>query len=349
MLLKDPSFRVPAYEAAKGRRTFVNPLMRVMGNPWIPYDPGTGCYYANRDILPQDGCGIYVNRSRSLPDIEKDRRMVFRPNEDVGLYRMVWASELHRIGEKWYIYGGASCHPTLDWQEGMIRTFVLESRTGDPFDGFDFAGLITGDDEAIDATVFQCRNGKNYLCFSRCLEQDRGKLMIQEMESPVKLKGEPVCICRASYPRETVAPYDGDQRIAEGAVFLTHGERTFCIYTVNGCDDDAYCLWVMELMGDDPMNQSAWVKDDEPWLVSGYDLSAPGHPSVFSSPDGKEMYLAYHAREPEYRTDREGPHAGYRKAHCFIKKIYFDETGFPHAGEAARWGFPVPVPSGDPG
>lgn len=343
MLRKDPSFTVPEPAAVPGRGAYANPVFPDFPDPCVTYDAKNGYYYCTRSHNAAGRCGVSVSRGRTLTALMRETVPVFYTDPSIGLYGGVWASEIHRVGEKWYIYASASCHPKQQYMERKMRTFTLESRTDDPFDGFDFAGVLGQDEAAIDATVLQYRNGKLYLCFSRCLEQDAQKLMVQEMASPTRLRGAPVCVARATYPWEMTPPYTGNRRINEGPFFFDHAGRTFCVYSFNGCWSDAYGLGVMELMGDDPMNAGAWVKDDRPWLTQTLDLHAPGHASFFRSPDGKELYIAYHAVTERNPQNSEMPR------HCCVQKVYFDKTGFPHAGKPVRRGRPIPLPGGDNG
>lgn len=343
MLYKKTNFQVPAYEAAKGRSVYTNPVILDFADPCITFDHASGWYYATRSYFGKEGVGICICRGKTLTELPNETRVIFYTGEKFGLYRDVWASEIHRIGERWYIYAAASCHPTEGWEQRRMRTFVLESKTDDPFEGFNFAGVLGLEEPAIDATVFQCRNGKLYLCFSRCIDVDRQKLMIQEMASPTQLKGEAVCIARATYPWELIPPYNGVQRINEGPFFIEHENRTFCVFSVNGCWVDEYGLGIMELVGDDPMNISAWVKDDVPWLSGGNGMYATGHASFFHAPDGKNLYIAYHAVLQHNPNDQPLPR------HCCVQKVYFDRTGFPHVGKPIPKGQPIPLPEGDPG
>ncbi len=342
MLTKNVNFQIPANIVTDAAKTYANPAIEHFADPCIAYCQETGFYYASRPCF--EPFGITVSRSRTLAAPFKDELRVFTVGEEVGLYHDVWASELHRIGDRWYIYAAASCSPTEDWPERKRRTFVLESRTADPFDGFDFAGVLEEADAAIDATVFQCKkNSKMYLVYSRCIDVDRQSLFICEMETPTKLKGEHVRIARATYPWELVAPYDGIQRINEGPFFIQENDRTFCVFCANGCWVDEYCLGIMELVGDDPMNLSAWVKDDVPLFSYANGVYAPGHASFFHSPDGKELFVAYHAVREHNPNDQPMPR------HMCAQRVYFDETGFPHIGQPIPFGERITLPSGDPG
>ena len=112
MLYKDSDFTVPAFEPARGLPTFTNPLVFDMPDPSVTYDRETGWYYALRPRFDENGKGVSICRSKTLTKLLDESRMVFYINESMGLYDCAWASELHRIGERWYIYAAATCHPT---------------------------------------------------------------------------------------------------------------------------------------------------------------------------------------------------------------------------------------------
>lgn len=342
MLRKNENFVIPP-RVTDDRPTCRNPVIPDFADPSVSYDPETGYYYACRSRFHPHG--VNVCRGRTLSALFDEQITVFTTDgEKNGLYNGVWASELHKIDGLWYIYAAASCHPTKDYADRKMRTFVLKSRTSDPFDGFDFAGLLSETESAIDCTIWQDKaHGRLFCCFSRCMDVDRGELVIQEMESPTKLKGEPVLLARASYPWELVEPYVGCQRILEGAYFLENAGRTFIVYSANGCWIDQYCLGILELMTDEPLNISAWVKDDVPLFSYGNGVFAPGHASFFKSPDGKETWIAYHAVTEHNPNDSPLPR------HMCAQRVYFDETGFPHIGKPLPFGEEYPLPSGDTG
>ncbi len=198
MLLKDADFRAPEADVAPGMPFYTNPLVSDMPDPMVTYDPINGYYYSLGARFDEGGKSVWVYRSKPLANLRQEGRADLCLREEYGLYDCAWASELHRIGDRWYIYA-AACHPSRGYAERAMRTLVMASRTDEPLDGFDYAGLLD-DDAIIDATVLRHRDGRLYLCALRLFEDDRQKLILQPMASPTCLSGEAVCLARAVYP-----------------------------------------------------------------------------------------------------------------------------------------------------
>lgn len=316
---------------------FKNPLeMRAAPDPFMTYDPETGYYYA----LFTCGNRLELYRSRHAANIltDKDTLVVFRVNEKDGIYGCVWAPEMHKAPNgKWYIYTSGSITPG----DGQKRLFVMESLTADPFDGFIFKGKLDDDLFAIDPTIYTDENGKQYICYSHSSAEDNQRLEIREMANPYTFGEKSAVVAVAEYPWELVPPYIGKSKINEGAFFVKSGERLFIIYSGNGCWSNDYCLGVVEYKGGDMCSSDSWVKHPEPIFVHGEDTYGPGHASFFKSPDGKELWCAYHVMLSFNEK------AVYAPRYFCIQKVDFDETGYPVMGKVPPLDTLHKAPSGE--
>ena len=79
---------------------------------------------------------------------------------------------------------------------------------------------------------------------------------------------------------------------------LKRGDRLFLIYSASGCWTDHYALGMLSAdASSDPLDAAAWTKSAEP-VFEGSPAAgayAPGHNSFFTSPDGREDWILYHA------------------------------------------------------
>ena len=175
--------------AAPGDGTFTNPL-RDGADPWITQYGGR--YYT----CFASGRGIAVSESSDMTRFERER-IVWQPAGS-GAWNSysIWAPELHRIGDKWYIYYAAAPVPGSPFV-GQ-RTGVLECDT--PLGDYRDCGMLyTGDNPdgvsdniwAIDMTVFEHR-GVLYAVWSgwerqRDTDATDQQLYIARMESPTRI------------------------------------------------------------------------------------------------------------------------------------------------------------------
>ncbi|MBQ6923168.1 MAG: DUF4838 domain-containing protein [Kiritimatiellae bacterium] len=226
------------------------------------------------------------------------------------------------------------------------RLFVLESKTKDPFDGFVFKGLLDKTISAVDPTVFIMPDGRRYMCYAR---QGAGtSLVMREMDGPCAFAGEGVEILKAKNVTE----------LFEAPFVIRRGERVFLVYSAGGRWSDLGHLRIREYVGSGktPCMNASWSQDAPRLLASGnkitgsdirtYDYAAygPGHASFFESPDGTELWCAFHAKL------KANPGTGPVDVLLFLQKVEFDDTGFPQLGnpELAPLGLDTIAPSGEP-
>jgi GH43 family beta-xylosidase len=84
-------------------------------------------------------------------------------------------------------------------------------------------------------------------------------------------------------------------------------------------------MGILEFVGEDMLDPDHWVKHPEPFMTKGNGCVGPGHATFFESPDGGEVWICHHCLKD---TD---PECKPMQRHCHVQKVFFDETGFPHA------------------
>lgn len=166
-------------------------------------------------------------------------------------------------------------------------------------------------------------------------------LVIREMTDPYTFGEKQAVISKAEYGWELVPPYVGKRATNEGAFFVRRKDRLFLIYSGNGCWSDHYCLGVLEYMGGDLCAPDSWKKYDKPLLTFGNGVYGPGHASFFTSPDGTELWCAYHGM----KAHNEAAEPCDRYLH--LQRVDFDESGYPVMGLPIGSGVDILPPSGE--
>ncbi|MCQ2485643.1 MAG: family 43 glycosylhydrolase [Clostridia bacterium] len=321
-------------------KTFRNVIAdRDAPDPFVTYDSDTGYYYLLFTCVNR--LEIYRSRHAAKLLSDNDSVVVFSADGENGIYGDVWAPEMHKAPNgKWYIYTSG----TAQQGSGEKRLFVMESKTENPFDGFIFKGLLDDDLYAIDPTVYTDRNGKQYICYS-CCERKVGAgaqyLVIQELKNPWTLGKKSAVISKAEYDWELVAPYKGKNAINEGAFFVKSGTHLFIIYSGNGCWSDDYCLGILEYQGGEMCNKKSWKKSSEPLFVKGNGVYGPGHASFFYSPDGTELWCAYHGLK------QTNPSVTYAPRYLNLQKVNSDVFGYLLKDSPTGYETDIPYPSGE--
>lgn len=324
-------------------RTFRNPVSSGDApDPFMTYDSVTGYYYS----LFTCGSRLEIFRSRHAGTIlsDKDSKVIYR-TPDHGFLKCIWAPEMHRVNGRWYIY--TSGQETEE--HGPKRIFVLGAVSEDPFGEWEYLGKPLPWLWAIDGTSYTAPNGIQYLSYCRIEHDEHGHprnvLQIRRMVNPWTASDQFADIGRAEYPWEQIPPYDTRHLINEGPFFLEKNNRLFLIYSANGCTIAQYCLGLLEFIGD-PNDSTQlcsakyWIKLDHPVFEQANGVYGPGHASFFSSPDGSEMWCAYHGMKT---SNVSGKHVRFMN----LQKIGFDETGFPVMGQPVGYECDILPPGGE--
>lgn len=310
------------------------PILTAAGaDPWV-IRHGDGCYY----LTVTTGADVTVWRSRTLSGLGGgERKVVWTPPATGPNSKNIWAPELHRLNDRWYIYYAAD-----DGENENHRLFVLENASADPFEGeFTDKGKVADPDHdrwAIDGTVLTLK-GKNYLVWSgwEGAKNVRQNLYIAPLKNPWTLAGPRVRISRPTHAWETA----DDPDVNEGPQVLTRGDAVHLVYSASGSWTDDYCLGRLTLKaGGDPLDPAAWVKNAEPVFRSGNGVFAPGHGSFVKSPDGKEDWHVYHAAR------HKG--AGWAR-NVRAQPFAWNADDTPKFGAPASADTPIAVPGGEPG
>lgn len=112
------------------------------------------------------------------------------------------------------------------------------------------------------------------------------------MSNPWTLSGTRRLLSAPTYGWETAGG-----AVNEGPEVLQRNGKTFIIYSASHCSTPDYKLGMLTYNGGDPLQSSSWVKSPNPVFQrsDANGVFAPGHGNFFTSPDGTESWMAYHA------------------------------------------------------
>ncbi|CAN8100834.1 unnamed protein product [Discula destructiva] len=344
--------------------TYSNPVFtKNVGDPWMTKYVVDGELWYLFTCTTNDDITLW--RSKALTDNwdGADSRTVFTPDPSSGepWSTSLWAPEIHSINGTWYIIFTATPDfdnpPPLQDAQCPIncpainhRMFVLAGDGPDPWTAnFTLKPMIdTYDQFAIDGTYFIFNNEiyHIYSCWETQTSAWPANLCITHMSDPWTVDSPLSARRIISVPNEPWerVPYGRpDTRLAtnEGPQQLTNPTtgQHFVVYSAARVNTPFYCLGLLELTGNDPMQPHSWRKHRDGCVFHQNSVAGvygPGHASFTTSQDGSEDYVVYHAQttaEPAadlYRTTR-------------VQKFTWSEDGTPRFPLAENGPFLVPA------
>jgi len=332
------------------QQMFQNPLFPKCGpDPWAYFYNGN--YYYMHTM--GDRLNLWVT-----PDITDVRnapcKTIWIPTDSTNMFD-VWAPEIHRVNNKWYVYYAAD-----DGNTDNHQLYVLENENEDPFEGeFVMKGRISTDPDnnwAIDGSVFEV-NDELYMVWSgwqtRRVSTETQCIYIAKMANPWTLGSERVMISKPELEWERhwvnengwTPPYTIYVNEGPQPLLSPDGQYVHVAYSASGCWTPYYALGLLTArIGSDLLDTASWSKSQQPVFGQKPEVGVygTGHNSFFPSPDGKEWYILYHARSTETDPAGEGDTRSPR-----MQKMDWKD-GYPVLGEPLPAGTWLPKPSGTP-
>lgn len=297
------------------------------------------------------GNNVRMERAENLQNIhisdpKSSSMVVWTPPGGTFYSEQIWAPELHRLNDKWYIYVAAS-----NGNNATHRMHVLERDDPNPMGSYVYKGQVnTGDfgngvgNWAIDGTVLNWQD-EEYFIWSGWpapgttdnpeLTQN---LYISEMSNPWTLTGPQVLLSSADLPWERAAGPEG-HLINEGPQILIKDDHLHILYSANGFWMREYSLGRLTYDGEGSLLDAAsWQEAPHPVFQQGNDVVGTGHASFTTSLDGTEHWIVFHAHanSNRFRDDRV----------IHIQPFEFNQDGIPELGSPLPVDTPLPVPSG---
>jgi hypothetical protein len=162
---------------AQGADTFTNPVLDTGPDPWVI--TWKGYYYMNAT-----GANLTVWKTRDLSELHHaEKKILWTPEPGQSWSHDIWAPELHRWGNNWYIYFAADAG-----KNDTHRIYVVENPSDDPLEGqWTLKGKVsdTTDRWAIDVDLFEL-HGEHYMLWSgwRGTENGEQDIFIAYMSNP---------------------------------------------------------------------------------------------------------------------------------------------------------------------
>ncbi|GAA4968983.1 family 43 glycosylhydrolase [Kineococcus glutinatus] len=311
-----------------------DPLVAQRADPFVTR-PVAGTYYFTGSVPEYDR--LVVRGAPTIAGLSTATESVIwrrPPSGRTGGH--VWAPELHRIGNRWYVYFAAG-----DAEDVFaIRMYVLESSRADPRDpaGWSAPREVTTPwgHFKLDATTFEHRGRRYYLWAQAEPELAvNTSLYIARMSSPFAIAGEPVRISTPTLPWERQG-----FAVNEGPAVLVRNGRVFVTYSASATDAN-YCMGLLTAgAGADLLDFRSWSKSPVPVFTTNEQTSrfGPGHNSFTVAEDGVTDVLVYHARD--YRRI-EGDPLYDPNRHTRVQKVYWHPDGTPLFGVPVGTGGPI--------
>jgi GH43 family beta-xylosidase len=313
--------------------TFTNPIKRNGPDPWLQYH--NGFYHLATTTWNST---ITMRRSATLGGLASAAdQVVFNLAGRANGCCNMWAPEFHLLdgpnGRRWYLYYVAGQNVS-DYNPTQ-RLHVLESSGTDPMGPYSFKADL-GSDWQLDASVLKVGSSL-YLMGTYGGDGAGQSNFIQQLSNPWTLTGSRVRLSSPTYSweRQTGA-------VNEGPEPLYRNGRVMVVYSASACWGPDYKLGLLTLTGSNPLNPAHWTKSPNPVFQrnDANGVFAPGHNGFFTSPDGTEDWIVYHA------NDSAGGGCDMNRS-TRAQKFTWNADGTPNFGTPVRLGVTLTAPSGE--
>jgi GH43 family beta-xylosidase len=315
-------------QSSASAASFANPIKTQKGaDPWISYYNGN--YYL---VTTSWTNVITMRKSTTLAGLATAPNIQVWTGDADSRCCNIWAPELHFLNGKWYLYYVAGQNIT-DYNATQ-RTHVLESAGTDPTGPYTYKNQLNSA-WMLDPTVATI-NGQLYLFGSA--SGGTQNLVAARMSNPYTLATGFSTISTPTYSWET-----SGGTVNEGPEILQRGGQTFLIYSASGCWTPDYKLGQLTLTGSDPLSASSWTKKSTAVFQrnDSAGVYGPGHNGFFTSPDGTENWIVYHAND----SASDGCDNGRTTR---AQKFTWNSDGTPNFGTPVALGASLTGPSGEP-
>ena len=258
---------------------------------------------------------------------QAEEKTIWQKHEQGPMSENIWAPELHRFNDSWYIYFAAGEKGV----GGSIRMYVLANSNPDPLQG-DWQELgrvqTARDSFALDATVFEHR-GQRYLVWAQRDPEGtmNSALYLATLESPTQ-----VGVVEVEITRPTLEWEIQGYKVNEGAAVIQRNGKIFISYSASATDH----RYAMGLVWADEnanlLDKNTWQKSPQPVFSTHENLQrfGPGHNSFTLAEDGKTDVLVYHARD---YAELKGTPLTDPNRHTYIRRLQWSPEGFPDFGQ----------------
>ena len=313
--------------------TYTNPSnVRNIGDPFVLLAPD-GAFYC----YPTAGSGFRAWKTTDFFDWKLLGQVYDNNQEGFWAYTNFWAPEVVYHQGKYYMYYTGTWS---DKQSLRIGLAISDKPEGPFIEAlkrplFDFGYAV------IDAHVFIDEDERKYLYYSRdCSENivdgihESRIYGIRLADNMQEIFGEPVLLTKPEQDWEV--PSGGEWRWNEGPFVIKHKAKYYLMYSANYFGWKSYSIGYA--VSDNPLGPFEKYTENPilEALPEWTHVSGPGHHFLFKSPDGNEIWAAYHT----HMDVEKGGGA---------RQMVLDRIGFRKDGSMYINGpslSPMPLPSG---
>lgn len=280
-----------------------DPAVTIGDDGWYYF---TGSYPMTSPSDPTGYDRVILRRSETLAGLaDAPEATIWDEDTSSELNRYIWAPELHKIGDDWYVlFTAARGGGPFDIRPAMLK-FTGEEFSGEAtMDPANWTNLgqvrpAAGDTQAfavfsLDMTYFE-HNGRHYVIWAE-KPAVGSTLRMAEIDpaNPAQLTSQSILLSTPEFAWEKNA---GDA-INEGAAVIKRDGKIMVAFSA-GTVDAAYCVSVLWA------DENADLMDPESWTKLGYPLLTtedvpgqfgPGHNSFTVDELGNPV-IVYHSRD----------------------------------------------------
>jgi len=243
-----------------------------------------------------------------------------------------WGGFFFHYNSKWYIYDN-------EFSSSPYRAFVLESSGDDPGGPYTFKAQLAGPGSGNLSYVSNAFvNGGQLYSIQTANSSGGHGLYIATMSNPWTVSSSFTLIANPTNAWENGINEGGSIRIRNGTIYDIFSAGTY--------SEASYCVGLLTASTSaNLLNASSWTKSSGCVFSSNSSVGAwgPGSMTWFTSPDGTQDWVAYHAK-----TSSASNSAGTDRQ-VTAEQVTWDGSGNPVFGSPVGFCTPVTLPSGDPG
>ena len=328
-----------------------DPLVPERADPYVVYNKDDGYYYFTASY-PMVGSGdkdgydrIILRRAKTIDGLSTAEEVaVWDENTSKELGRFIWAPEMHKIGDSWYLVATAGLNSgngtTFNIRPFMIKfegnpkkeSMLDADKWGEP----QLVKPVSGDNilngMSLDMTYFEA-GGNHYLIWADETKNSKNPngqsyLFIATIDpkNPTQLTSQAKLLTKPEFAWELVR-----YSVNEGPGVFHKDGKVYMTFSASGTGSE-YCVGLMYADEKaDLLDINNWTKLPYPILTSSDfddEVSGPGHNS-FTYDENGNLVIVYHARESKSHASHSGDPLYDPCRNAYVKTVLFDEDGLP--------------------
>jgi len=243
-----------------------------------------------------------------------------------------WGGFFFHYNSRWYLYDN-------EFSSSPNRAFVLQSSGDDPGGPYSFKAQLAGPGSGNLSYVNNAFvNGSQLYSIQTAPSPSGHGLYIATMSDPWTVS--------SSFTLISDPTNSWENGIDEGGSIRIRNSKIYDIFSAGSFTSASYCVGMLTASTSaNLLNASSWTKSSGCVFSSNSSVSAygPGSMTWFTSPDGTQDWVAYHAKISSAYSS-----TGFDRQ-ISAEQVTWDGSGNPVFGSPAGFCVAVNLPSGDPG